>query len=206
MVDKKAHIIQAAIELFAEKGFEGTSIRELAAKADVNIAMINYYFGSKEKLFETMVEHKAAYVREQLEGIVGNKDLTEIQKIDAIIESYVERFLTQHKYHRVIHHELMLRQREVLHDGITAIFKRNKEIMRIIIDDGMKKKIFRKVDPELSIASMIGTINQVLLSKSMCRLMLNEDKPDFDPYTDMEFRERLIKHIKQLMHAHLLNK
>jgi AcrR family transcriptional regulator len=46
-MDKKTHIIETAIELFAEKGFEGTSIRDLATKADVNVAMINYYFGSK---------------------------------------------------------------------------------------------------------------------------------------------------------------
>jgi len=36
MTDKKEHIINKAIELFAEKGFEGTSIRDLAAKAEVN--------------------------------------------------------------------------------------------------------------------------------------------------------------------------
>jgi AcrR family transcriptional regulator len=47
--DKKEHIMHVAMELFAEKGFEGTSIRDLAQKADVNIAMVNYYFGSKEK-------------------------------------------------------------------------------------------------------------------------------------------------------------
>ena len=43
--DKKEHIINAAIPLFAEKGFEGCSIRDLAARADVNVSMINYYFG-----------------------------------------------------------------------------------------------------------------------------------------------------------------
>ena len=49
MTDKKEHIINHAVELFAEKGFEGTSIRDLAARAEVNVAMVNYYFGSKEK-------------------------------------------------------------------------------------------------------------------------------------------------------------
>lgn len=62
-VDKREHIINTAIKLFASKGFEGTSIRDLAAAADVNVAMVNYYFGSKEKLFESMVEHNVAYTR-----------------------------------------------------------------------------------------------------------------------------------------------
>ena len=75
MIDKKTHIIDAAVELFAEKGFEGTSIRDIATKANVNLAMINYYFGSKEKLFECMVEQKAAYTKDILEEIVNNEKL-----------------------------------------------------------------------------------------------------------------------------------
>ena len=82
---KKEHIIKNAIELFAEKGFEGTSIRELAAKANVNVAMVNYYFGSKEKLFETMVELKASYMKGIIEELVKDKTKTEIEKIDTII-------------------------------------------------------------------------------------------------------------------------
>lgn len=69
MSDKKQHIINAAVELFAEKGFEGSSIRELAAKAQVNVAMVNYYFGSKDKLFETIVEYRASFMRGKLDRI-----------------------------------------------------------------------------------------------------------------------------------------
>src|SRR5256885_14188488 len=104
MIDKKTHIIDAAVELFAEKGFEGTSIRDLATKADVNVAMVNYYFGSKEKLFESMVQLKAAYTRDMLEEIVNNKELSEIEKLDRIIDSYVTRLFSNRKFHRVIHH------------------------------------------------------------------------------------------------------
>jgi len=49
----------------------------------------------------------------------------------------------------------------------------------------------------------MGTINQVMQSKSMCNRLLNKD-PDFDPYTDEHFKKRLLTHIKQLIHAHLL--
>ncbi|MCA6454520.1 MAG: helix-turn-helix transcriptional regulator, partial [Chitinophagaceae bacterium] len=76
--DKKQHILNAAIELFAEKGFEGSSIRDLAARADVNVAMVNYYFGSKEKLFETIVEHRATFMRGKLDEIEADTTLTEI--------------------------------------------------------------------------------------------------------------------------------
>jgi AcrR family transcriptional regulator len=201
-VDKKDQIIKAAIDLFAEKGFEGTSIRELAASADVNLAMVNYYFGSKEKLFEAMVEQKANSTLAQLEEIEKSA-AGEMEKIEAIIESYVDRFINHHKFNRVMHHELMLRQREALHENIAALFARNRNIMKRIIESGVKKKLFKKVDPELTMATMVGTINQVLLSKPMCTLLVEKGQ-DFDPYTDAAFKKRLLTHLKQLMRSHLL--
>ena len=47
----RERLLDAAEELFAERGFDGTSIRDLAAAARCNIASVNYYFGGKEKLY-----------------------------------------------------------------------------------------------------------------------------------------------------------
>jgi len=202
--DKREHIINIAIELFSEKGFEGTSIRELAAKAGVNIAMVNYYFGSKDKLFEALVENRVSYMKGKLEDLVANQNLSDIEKIDVIIETYIERLLSQPDYHRLIHQELLLRQREALHYNITNIFIKNKDLVKKIIETGIKKKVFKKIDPELTLASIIGTINQVMLSKSMCLLIVQKDE-NFDPYTDKAFRKRLETHIKQMIHSYLIN-
>src|SRR5438045_3008304 len=111
MTDKKEHIINKAIELFAEKGFEGTSIRELATYAGVNVAMVNYYFGSKEKLFEALVQLKSAYLRGLLDELSKDNTLSEMDKIDRIIESVVDRIVANRKFHKVIHQEIMLNQR-----------------------------------------------------------------------------------------------
>ena len=48
----KCRLLDAAEGLFCERGFKGTSIRDIAASAGCNIASVNYYFGSKEKLYE----------------------------------------------------------------------------------------------------------------------------------------------------------
>jgi AcrR family transcriptional regulator len=48
----KDRLVYAAEELFCERGFKGTSIRDIAASAGCNIASVNYYFGSKEKLYQ----------------------------------------------------------------------------------------------------------------------------------------------------------
>lgn len=203
MTDKKEHIINKAIELFAEKGFEGTSIRDLAARAEVNVAMVNYYFGSKEKLFEAMVQQKAAYLKGVLEELAKDSTLSEIEKLDRIIESYVNRMFTNRLFHRIIHQELMMNQRESLQDSIVTILSPNSSAIKTIIETGIKKGVFRKVDPPLLMASLFGTLNQVLLSKKMCNKFLDRD-PGYIPYEDPKFTKRLIDHLKDLMHTHLL--
>jgi len=49
--DARARLIDAAMELFAEKGYEGTSVRDLATAAGVNVAAVSYHFGSKDALY-----------------------------------------------------------------------------------------------------------------------------------------------------------
>lgn len=203
MTDKRDNIIDNAMELFAQKGFEGTSIRDIADKASVNIAMVNYYFGSKEKLFEAIVEKKSKLSRDFIAEIAGNKTMSDIEKIDFVVDSYVERLFTHRAFHRLIHQELTLSQRDSLQQIIVEKLLPNSLNIRIIIESGIKKNVFKKVDIPLTIASLTGTINQVLLSRKFCNKMIDKD-PDYMPYDDETFRARVKKHIKQLMHSHLL--
>lgn len=54
--DVRGKIIDVSRELFIKNGFRGTTVRDIAAAADVSVAMVNYYFQSKHKLFETIFE------------------------------------------------------------------------------------------------------------------------------------------------------
>jgi len=203
MIDKKDHIINKAVELFAAKGFEGTSIRDLATAADVNVAMVNYYFGTKEKLFDAIIERKANNSRGDLEELVKDKTLTGLEKIDKIIEIYVERLFTHRQFHRVIQQELITNRRETLTQSIVQAMFPNAVSIRTIIEAAIKNNEFKKVDVQLTIASLIGTVNQILLSKKFC-LKLLEKGPDYVPYDDPKFKKRVIDHLKQLMRDHLL--
>jgi hypothetical protein len=90
-----------------------------------------------------------------------------------------------------------------MHEGIIDVLLKNIMVVKKIIENGIKHKVFRKVDPEITIATLIGTINQVLMSESMCRKLLHKDK-DFNPYQSKKLKERITVHLKQLMRAHLL--
>ncbi len=201
--DKKAHIMNHAIALFADKGVEGTSIRELAQDANVNVAMINYYFGSKDKLVEAIIEDKMTYMKDKIEEMLSNNTLTEIQKLDIIIEGYVTRKLAGAVFNKFLYKELMDIKRDEIHQLLTKSFATNAKNIATILEQGINKKVFKEVDPMLTVASMIGTISYVMMSKSFCNKLLQ--KPDSnEPYTDEEFKIRLIKHIQQLIHDHLL--
>jgi hypothetical protein len=107
-------------------------------------------------------------------------------------------------FHRLIQQELILNQREALQDSIVNNFIPNANIVRNIIESGIKKGDFKKVDIELTIATLNGTINQVLLSRKFCNRLMNKND-DYIPYEDIKFKKRVSTHLKQLMHAHLLN-
>ena len=202
-IDKKEHIMNVAVALFAEKGFEGTSIRDLAHEADVNIAMINYYFGSKENLFVTLLEAKARFMREKIDAVQNDPSLSELEKINQIIDGYINRFLSQPAFHRVLQQELLVTNREMLHQNVISLFIKNTQDVVAIIEKGVRKKVFKKVDPQLLFASIIGTINQVMLSRNMCNILMNNDA-QADPYQNPELKTRLTKHIKQMVQDHLL--
>jgi len=200
---KKEQIINKALELFGSKGYDSTSIRELSQEAGINVAMINYYFGSKEKLFEEMVAHKAEYMKVKLQELLDSKELSPIEKVNKVVEEYVTRIFSKPIVHRIIHREMLLNVRPEMHRVIISIFSTNGAIFKKIIEEGIRKKEFRKVDPELTLASITGTINQVILSGPLCAMLMNKDA-DYDPYSDETFKGRVIKHLQQMMHAHLL--
>jgi AcrR family transcriptional regulator len=56
--ETKARILDAAETLFMEHGYEATSLRAITAAADVNLAAVNYHFGSKEELFQSVLTRR----------------------------------------------------------------------------------------------------------------------------------------------------
>src|SRR6476661_6282956 len=57
-VETKERILDAAETLFMEHGFEATSLRSLTTAANVNLAAVNYHFGSKEELFQAVLTRR----------------------------------------------------------------------------------------------------------------------------------------------------
>jgi len=204
-MDKKEIILNAAMDLFSQKGFEGTSVREIAAHAGVNPAMISYYFESKEKMLEKLVERRAGYLSGVFGELVKNTTLTRIEKLNVVIDSYVERMFSSPRFMHILHRELSLEKREKLKEAISDVLLKNFYAAKSIIEEGSASGEFYEVDAELTMVTIIGTINHMFSSEIMCRKILHKGK-DFNPYKSKMLKERLKDHLKQMIDKYLVKK
>jgi len=85
-------IKDAARKLFVGKGLKGTTVRDIAAEANVNVAMVNYYFRSKDKLFETIFEEATSKLAEKL-FYLADTDMPFFELVRQWIYSYYDMLL-----------------------------------------------------------------------------------------------------------------
>jgi AcrR family transcriptional regulator len=201
-VDKRAHILAIAEQLFADNGFDGTSVRDIAQLANVNLAMVSYYFGSKEKLLEALVEDRAGYTLGILEELNKNQTLTPWDKIDRLVEFYVEKIMNNYRFHCILSQQYNQTRSTEIKELIIKIKSRNLEEIKKVIGDGQKKKMFRKVDVELTMASVLGTLTQVVNSKTLYSRLMKIDETDDANYRK-KMSTRLNTHLKQMLRGHL---
>src|SRR6187399_2213546 len=69
--DTKTRILDAAEKLFVEHGFEATSLRSLTSAAGVNLAAVNYHFGSKEELFQAVLTRRLDPMNQERIELLG---------------------------------------------------------------------------------------------------------------------------------------
>ena len=202
MSDKREHILIVAEELFAEKGFDGTSVRDIAQQAGVNLAMISYYFGSKEKLLESLVELRAGYAYGILEELNKDESLSPWDKIDRLVDFYVDRILSNLRFHNIMYQESSMRSEDIKNKTV-AIKMRNLEQITKIITDGQQKKLFRRVDIPMTVGTIMGTISSYTHSKIYGCVVLALQLDTNDEQYRLRVAPRLKAHLKQLLRAHL---
>ncbi len=79
--DTKARVVAAASALFAERGFHGTTVRDIAARAGVNLAASNYHYGSKKALYLEVFRAQFAEVRALIARRGGAKAEAELDRL-----------------------------------------------------------------------------------------------------------------------------
>jgi len=196
--DKKTEILVAARKLFAEFGFEGTSTRQIAKESGANMAMINYYFGSKEGVFLEIMEDKISGFKTQLNQI-NDEQIPAKEKLLKVVDQYATRIFSNIGFHKMMHRELSLTQRPEMFSQIRDAMTRNRTVIENIIENGIADGSFRKVDVRMSIATIMGTIS--LLANQPTKV---EDNIDMNNDKEREvLRKRMVAHLQDFIITHL---
>ena len=82
----------AAKKVFMTKGFDGCSVRDIAKEVGSNVALLNYYFRSKEKLFELIFEGAMSDFLQSMIAVFSS-DLTLKEKVEQLIDKEFSFFL-----------------------------------------------------------------------------------------------------------------
>lgn len=199
--DKQIQILKVAETLFAEKGFDGTSIRDISKVAKINIAMISYYFGSKERLLESLLLYSTSDLKSQLDQLI-HEELEPIEKINKLIELYINRINNNKGIYRILHFEFSSEKREKSLAAFSELKKDNLKTLETIVQEGQKKGIFRKdVIVPLLTPTILGTFFHFQMNKSFFKeiVQLNTEEA-YENY----IKTHLTQHIQQTIKALLI--
>jgi len=96
-IPTETKIKEAARKLFTQKGFAATRTRDIAEEAGINLALLNYYFRSKQKLFDIIMFENFQKFMHGISVNVMNDQSTLQEKIETVVTSYID-FLTQNPH------------------------------------------------------------------------------------------------------------
>jgi len=203
--DKQIQIIEIAEQLFADRGFDGTSVRDIAHEAGVNIAMISYYFGSKEKLMEALLEWRVGEIKIRVESLIKDDRYTPLEKVNMLIDEHIERAMQKQSFHKIMVSVQVTNKNPSILKAANQVKIRNAKVIAELIKDGQKKGVFKKnIDLILMLNTLVGTVNQNMMSLDYYR-EFNGQIDMTDEAFQIIIKKRLSIHIKKLFKAMLTN-
>lgn len=193
--------MEAAEKQFADKGFDGTSVRDISEAAGVNLAMISYYFGSKEKMMEAIFTWRSDLYKLQLETVILNKELEPLERVERLIDQYIGKLMNQQCFHRVMVREQMVDKNSLIAGQIQELKKRNQALINQLIEEGQTKGVFVKdIDVPLMMITLIGTISQLLTTQHHYKDMNNLQHLSEEEFQE-HIKDKLSKHLKKVFKA-----
>ena len=189
--DVRETLLETARTLFSSRGFAEVNIREIAAAAGVNLAMIPYYFGNKRGLYAAVIE---ATLDRILEGLRANRalDAGGAESIESFLKLYIGT-LTQNPWlPRVIVREVLSEDAEYRERFIKRFASVAVPLVQGVFRAAISDQEFRaELDPVLAMLSLIGMAVFPFLAFPVLGPFLNLK-------IDPDFRDRLAAHTAKL--------
>jgi len=152
-------ILRHAARVFAEKGFEGASIRDISRSSGVSLAGLYYYFESKQKLLYLIQLNAFTSILARLKKRLGA--VTDPQeRLRLLVSNHIDYFLRHPVQMKVLAHEEAALvgpyRREV-----AEIKRRYYDLARGIFEDLRRARLVRRVNPRVAVLSLFGMMNWI---------------------------------------------
>ena len=162
-------ILSAALEVFAESGFEGARIDEIASRAEVNKAMIYYHIGDKQSLYDRVLTDVFSRTATGVTESVARVDAP-VKKLKAYIRSVAANFAEQPLLQPIM-------MRELASGGHNLPAKAAADMLRVldtvsaILKQGRKQKVFIRTQPLVFHLMVVGTMTYIRSSRPVRQRM-----------------------------------
>ena len=174
--DKLPAIIDAALEVFAEKGFHNATIAEIARKAHVSEATVYEYCGSKEDLLFSIPEEITRSSVERVESILPFIKGAE-NRLRAVVYGYYQVYRDNPQYSSLVLLDLKHNRKFMQTEGYHMV-RKAAGILLGVIKEGIESGEFKSdIDPQLVRSMVLGTIEHVFFRWHL--MERQEELPDF---------------------------
>jgi len=146
-------IIDAATDVFVQKGMDGARMQEIADRAGINKALLHYYFRSKEKLFDAIFAKLIGIAFPRI-GQILQSDLPILEKIENVIDIYID-LLLKYPFLPVFIIKEMNRDATPFFDFIERKGFSASPILQML-SDAMEQGQIRKMRPEHLVVNVLG--------------------------------------------------
>jgi AcrR family transcriptional regulator len=169
--DSREALVRAATRVFAERGFDGATVKDVADHAGVNISLVSYHFGGKEGLYRTCLENFGIERLEAAERILKAPSSSEEFKLRLRLfaEGLVDIHLRDADSCAMIH-RAMGTQDPITSEVFKNVFMRVFEALKHFVGSAQSKGIVRPdLDVEVSTGMMFGGLMHLLTAQNLMR-------------------------------------
>ncbi len=159
----RSRLIKAATKLFANQGFEGASLKEIAEAADSNIALVSYHFGGKLELYQSCVEQFGLDGVERVQRILTkaeNKEELRV-RISLFVEEMMEFNMSQPDIARLVYREFEMNSDRLEHIFRKTFIKVFETLVEFLQDARKEKFIKRSIDPVMAASIWFSVVSHM---------------------------------------------
>jgi len=189
-------IKEAARKVFMKKGFKGTTSRDIAKEAGLNVALTNYYFRKKEKLFKIIFLDVAHDFLDDIVSIL-NKPIDLSKKIRMIMESELEVQQKDPDLFIFFYSESRNNPENLLKE-LGMIKDRFLEKWNEQIRENIKKKIIRKIDPISALSIVMGQMQFPMVASRLLMEIGGFTEKSYKKFLEQE-KERAIEMVSNFL-------